>query len=487
MSRSDDTTFEAVAGEYAHALRDYVSGGGEAALMRAYELGRRAAAGGVGLLELALVHHEALVQAGGRGKQDEAALPMAAQFLAETLSPFEMTLRSYQANARMLGLAESSAPQNPELDRAREQLRTILDATTAIIYLKDAEGRYLFVNEQFQAVFGLRREQVIGKVDHDVLPPDVADMLHGDDFLVLEARAPREMEELLPTRDGAHTYLSLKFPLIDASGLPYGISCVATDITERKRTEEALQREKEAVERERQLKHAVEVRDRFLGIASHELKTPLTSLELQVQSLVRLGRADPDATLRDDRVEAKCDAIVRQVERMTTLINDLLDIGRIASGRLGLTRERVDLAELVRRVLAAVEDTARRSGSKVSLRVGAPAVGQWDARRIEAVVANLLSNAIKFGEGKPIDLTVDRSGDRAVLVVADHGMGISLDDQHRIFQRFERAVSEQHFGGFGLGLWVAREVIESHGGTVTVESVPGSGSIFRIDLPLDGT
>jgi PAS domain S-box-containing protein len=371
----------------------------------------------------------------------------------------------------MLGLAESSAPQNPELDRAREQLRTILDATTAIIYLKDAEGRYLFVNEQFQAVFGLRREQVIGKVDHDVLPPDVADMLHGDDFLVLEARAPREMEELLPTRDGAHTYLSLKFPLI----------------TERKRTEEALQREKEAVERERQLKHAVEVRDRFLGIASHELKTPLTSLELQVQSLVRLGRADPDATLRDDRVEAKCDAIVRQVERMTTLINDLLDIGRIASGRLGLTRERVDLAELVRRVLAAVEDTARRSGSKVSLRVGAPAVGQWDARRIEAVVANLLSNAIKFGEGKPIDLTVDRSGDRAVLVVADHGMGISLDDQHRIFQRFERAVSEQHFGGFGLGLWVAREVIESHGGTVTVESVPGSGSIFRIDLPLDGT
>jgi signal transduction histidine kinase len=113
-------------------------------------------------------------------------------------------------------------------------------------------------------------------------------------------------------------------------------------------------------------------------------------------------------------------------------------------------------------------------------------VGHWDGRRIEAVVANLLSNAIKFGEGKPIEITVDRSGDRAILIVADHGMGISLQDQLRVFQRFERAVSEQHFGGFGLGLWVVREVIESHGGTISVESSPGAGSIFRIDLPLAG-
>jgi PAS domain S-box-containing protein len=408
---------------------------------------------------------------------------MAAQFLAESLSPFEMTLRSFQENARSLGLGESTH-HDPDLDRAREQLRTILDATTAVIYLKDAAGRYLFVNQRFQAVFGVRREQVIGMLDHEVLPPGVAEMLRGDDLLVLEARAPREMEERLPAQDGTHTYLALKFPLIDANGSPYGISCVATDITERQRAQEALLREKEAIEREQQLKYAVEARDRFLGIASHELKTPLTSLELQVQSLTRLGRANPEVTLRDDRVRAKCDAIVRQVERLTGLINDLLDLGKVASGRLGLMPEPVDLSELARTVVESQADAISRSRSDVTLQAPEPVVGSWDRRRIEVVLSNLLSNAVKFGDGKPIDISVRSAEGRALLTIRDRGMGISAADQRRIFERFERAVSEQNFGGFGLGLWVTREVVEAHGGRVSVESVHGEGSTFRVELPL---
>jgi PAS domain S-box-containing protein len=482
---TDQTDQTSLGREYAEALRDYASGAGEAALMRAYELGRRAAAAGVGILELALVHHEALLRLADVESQatDQPPVAMAAQFFAESLSPFEMTLRSYQANARLLGLG-GPVEQNPEMERAREQLRTILDATTALIYLKDGDGRYQFVNRQFQELFAVPREQVVGKLDGEVLPPAVAEMLRGDDRAVLEARAPRQMEELLPSEDGAHTWLSLKFPLLDATGVPYGLSCVATDITERKRAEEALQRAKEAAERERQLKHAVEVRDRFLGIASHELKTPLTSLELQVQSLRRLARSHPEVAVSDERVREKCEGIVRQAERLTVLINDLLDVGRIASGRLGLAPEPLDLGELVRQVLAAAEETIRRSRAQVSLKVAAAVVGNWDRSRIETVVGNLLSNALKFGGQEPIDLVVDRFGDRALLTVRDRGLGIAAEDQPRIFDRFERAVSEQNFGGFGVGLWVARQIVEAHGGAIGVQSAPGAGSIFRVELPL---
>jgi len=475
---------ELLAQEYATALRAYVSGGSEAALTRAYELGRKAASGGLGILDLALVHHEALLGMPPRGAGDRPAMGMAAQFLVESLSPFEMTLRSYRANARLLGLGETLAQQNAEIDRSREQLRTILDATTAMIYMKDAEGRYLFVNRQFQETFGRGRDEVIGKVDGEVLSAAAARTLHADDVQVLSARAPRELEEIIDASDGPHTYLSLKFPLLDDSGTPYGLCCVATDITERKRAEEALQRAREAAERERQMKQIVEARDQFLAISSHELKTPLASLELQVDGLRRIARSNPKAAVSDERVQSKCDIIVRQVERLTVLINNLIDVGKITSGRLALARERVDLGELVGAVLARSEEAIEHSGSQVALRVAGPVVGTWDRGLVETVVGHLVSNAVKFGDGKPIEIAVGATADRATLVVRDHGIGISVEDQKRIFERFERAVSERHFGGFGIGLWVARQAVEAHGGAIRVQSEHGQGSEFTIELPL---
>src|SRR5919204_903475 len=154
-ANNERSAAELLAREYAALLQEYLSGGGEAALTRAYELGRKASS--VGVVELALVHHDALVRLASERGADRVTLTMAAQFLAESLSPFEMTLRTYQANARLLGLGTSVARENADLERSREQLRTILDATTAVIYLKDAEGRFLFVNRQFEQVFGVRR------------------------------------------------------------------------------------------------------------------------------------------------------------------------------------------------------------------------------------------------------------------------------------------------------------------------------------------
>jgi signal transduction histidine kinase len=145
----------------------------------------------------------------------------------------------------------------------------------------------------------------------------------------------------------------------------------------------------------------------------------------------------------------------------------------------------VDLSALARRVVEAQADGIARSHSEVTLHAPEPVVGAWDPRRIEVVLANLLSNAVKFGDGKPIEISVGSAGGLALLTIRDRGMGISAADQRRIFDRFERAVSEQNFGGFGLGLWVTREVVEAHGGRVSVESARGEGSTFRVELPLD--
>jgi c-di-GMP phosphodiesterase len=486
MRSTEHTSAQALSREYAAALRDYVSGAGEAALTRAYELGRIAAGAGLGILDLAMMHHEALLHLPASSGGDRPAIAMAAQFLAESLSPFEMTLRSYQANARLLGLGETLAQENAEIDRSREQLRTILDATTAIIYLKDAAGRYLFVNRRFQEVYRLARDEVVGRRDEDVLPSGVTRTLQSEDAGVLAARAPRELEQEVLARDGPRTYLSLKFPLLDAKGDPYGLCCVATDITERKRTEAALLQAREAASRERQLKRTLEARDQFLTVASHELKTPLTSLALQVGSLRRLARSDPKALVSDVKVQARCDTILKQVERLTVLMDALLDVGKITSGRLELTRERLDLGDLVRRVLAASEDAIRRSGSEVVLHAAERIVGTWDRPSLEIAVTHLVTNAAKFGAGRPIEIEVSAAGDRATLTVRDHGMGIPREDQERIFERFERAVSERHFGGFGVGLWVARQAVEAHGGAVRLSSREGFGAEFTLELPLDG-
>ncbi len=221
---------------------------------------------------------------------------------------------------------------------------------------------------------------------------------------------------------------------------------------------------------------AVAARDEFLSIASHELKTPLTSLILHSDSL-RL------ATRRGavDQVAAKVDLIRRSANRLSRLVTSLLDISRIGAGRLDLESEEMDLAELAREVADRFEEEARRAGCTIRLELE-PAPGCWDRARLDQVLTNLLSNAIKYGPGEPVDLRVRSKGGRAVLSVRDRGIGIPEADQRRIFERFERAVSRRNYGGFGLGLWIVRQIVEAQGGTVRVESAPGGGSTFTVEL-----
>lgn len=232
----------------------------------------------------------------------------------------------------------------------------------------------------------------------------------------------------------------------------------------------------------REAREAVRARDEFLSIASHELKTPLTTLQLQIQGLARkLKSSGEDAAFPG--LASRVATSERQVERLTALINNLLDISRITAGRLELDLEPVDLAAVAREAAARFREDLARAGCVLEFRAEGECVGQWDRLRLEQVVTNLLSNAAKYGAGRPIEIEVDGGEATARFSIRDHGIGIPAEHQVRIFERFERAVSDRHYGGLGLGLWIVRQIVDAFGGTIRVESRAGAGSTFTVLLP----
>ncbi|PTL75190.1 ATP-binding protein [Vitiosangium sp. GDMCC 1.1324] len=229
---------------------------------------------------------------------------------------------------------------------------------------------------------------------------------------------------------------------------------------------------------------AIQLRDRFLSIASHELRTPLTALRLQAQSLLR-GMSQPVRPLAQGELTNKVRGISRQVERLGLLVDELLDISRLSEGHLSFHFEDVDLVDVVREVAARFREELAQAGNVLMMTgLDVSVVGRWNRLRLEQVVVNLLTNAIKYGRGRPISMEVRADVDRARLIVRDEGIGISPQDQARIFERFERAVSEQHYTGLGLGLWIVREIVRKLGGSISVNSMPGVGSAFLVELPL---
>jgi signal transduction histidine kinase len=234
----------------------------------------------------------------------------------------------------------------------------------------------------------------------------------------------------------------------------------------------------------RQAHQAIAVRDQFLAIASHELKTPLTGLMLVVDGVARSLEKLPSAPAL---MRNKIAALSRQGRRLTDLVNNLLDVSRIQAGRLHVSIEEVDLCAVVRDVAERHGQEASHAGCELEVRAGAPVTGAWDQSGLDHVVSNLLSNAIKYGAGKPISLATESAGDRARLSVTDRGIGIAPADHERIFHRFERAVRSSEFAGMGLGLWIVREIVTRLGGSIRVESRLGEGACFTVELPVRQT
>jgi PAS domain S-box-containing protein len=229
---------------------------------------------------------------------------------------------------------------------------------------------------------------------------------------------------------------------------------------------------------------AIRARDEFLSIASHELRTPLTPLRLQIHDLLDRARSAQLLGQSPERVTARLESASRQVDRVARLVSNLLDVSRIAGGRVTLEREDTDLVAVVRDVLERAEPEVQRAHYHVRFNASGSIVGRWDRLRIDQIVTNLLSNALKYGGGEPIEVAVWREGDKALMRVRDHGIGIAPAELDRIFGRFERAVSARAYGGLGLGLYIVRRFVEAHGGTVRVHSRESEGSSFIVELPL---
>jgi signal transduction histidine kinase len=231
-------------------------------------------------------------------------------------------------------------------------------------------------------------------------------------------------------------------------------------------------------------KAATRLRDEFISIASHELKTPLTSLKLQTQISQRLIARGDVSAYEPAKTQKLIETTGRQLERLSRLVEDMLDISRINTGKLHLEISRFDLCELVRETLERIQPQIDNSGCTVEAEACEPVEGDWDRYRIEQVLNNLLSNAIRYCPGKPIRVSVRTEERQAMLMVRDEGAGIAPENHERIFSRFERAVSASNISGLGLGLYICRNIIEAHGGRIHVESELGRGSSFIVALPL---
>lgn len=230
---------------------------------------------------------------------------------------------------------------------------------------------------------------------------------------------------------------------------------------------------------------AVRLRDEFLSVASHELRTPLSSLQLQIENLLRPSRKNPAAVLCPEQLKKKLEISLRQTDRLSRLVSELMDVSRIRAGRLRLKLEEADLSAIARDVAEHLGDDAAKARTPVTVTTQTMVLGRWDRMRVEQVLTNLMTNALKFGAGKPVEVAVEGDGLTARLAVRDRGIGIPTQDLERIFGRFEQAISPRSYGGLGLGLYIARQIVDAHGGTIRAESQPGAGSTFIVELPVE--
>jgi signal transduction histidine kinase len=228
---------------------------------------------------------------------------------------------------------------------------------------------------------------------------------------------------------------------------------------------------------------AVRARDEFLSVASHELRTPVAALQLQLAALREL--LAPHVASLEPIIAQTAGGATRTIARLASLVEGVLDVSRISLGRLELQTETFDLAETVREVVARHGDAAGRAGCELRTEAAQAVRGTWDRARIEQVISNLLSNALKFGAGRQVDIILQRVDGEARLSFRDRGEGFDPADAQRILRRFERAVSPRNYGGLGLGLYLTGEIVREHGGRVDVAARPGDGATFTVVLPCE--
>ncbi len=383
------------------------------------------------------------------------------------------------ARIKEQGEALRTADRNASEDEADElkietdrRYRNLAEAIPQIVWTTNQQGVVTYFNQRWFGYTGQLPGDEIGDgwkttVHPDDLPPYVArceSSLGGTEVFELELRLRRA--------DGQYRWhLCRAVPEHAEDGEFTGWIGTHTDFDDRRRALDAAQA-------------AVAVRDEFLSIASHELRTPLAVLDLRLHSLEsNLTDVFTSGGGGGEHLRTKITSARTQGRRLTSLVDSLLDVTRIANGRLTLERETFDLGESVREGFDDIAELAHNAGCEVAIETDGDLVGMWDRRRLDQLVRNVLGNAIKYAPQAPIQVGVFGASDQVRVSVRDHGMGIEAADVERVFGRFERAVSARRYGGLGMGLYIARQIAVAHGGTIQATSTLGAGATFLVELP----
>jgi PAS domain S-box-containing protein len=360
-----------------------------------------------------------------------------------------------------------------ELRETDARFRNMADASPVLLWMTRTDGLGTFFNQTWLEFTGrtIEEEWGVGWAEN-VHFEDLEDCM--DTYLkAFNARQKFEMEYRLRRRDGDYRWiLDRGTPRYAPDGQFAGYIGSCVDITERR----ALEAE---------LRGAIEARDDFLSVASHELGTPLTALKLHVEQLQRTVATRGPTAARSTALEDRVGLVAAEVERLGQLVATLLDTTRLAVGAWKLRLERLELGELADQVVRNLTPVADAAKCSVIVQHGSPSFGLWDRVRLEQALGNVLGNAFKFGAGHPVEVTFERQGSSVVVRVRDHGVGLPADEQEVIFQRLGRAKHTRGYGGLGLGLWIARQSVEAMGGTIRVRSAPGEGATFDIVLPCE--
>jgi len=341
------------------------------------------------------------------------------------------------------------------------------------IFMLDEQGRVKTWSRAAELIKHYTAQEIIGQSIQLFYTPE--DRAAGrPERLLAEARDTGRVEDegWRVRKDGSRFWADAVISAIhDDSGALIGFVKVTRDLTERREAELdrlALARTQEALR----------LRDEFLSIAAHELRTPLVALQLQLDSL-RMQSARLDL-----RQAAKVERASRNVQRLSDLISALLDVARISQGRLTITPKPIDLGTLVEEVIDRLHESANEAKCRVVADIMPGVAGSWDPLRIGQVISNLLANAFKYAAGTQVEVSLVRDGDLAVLRVQDRGPGIPPRELERIFGRFERAASMRSFGGMGLGLYVAREIVTAHNGEIIAANREVGGALLEVRLPI---
>lgn len=353
-----------------------------------------------------------------------------------------------------------------------DRFRKMADSSPVMLWMAGKDALCTFFNSSWLEFSGKTMQEELGVGwAEGVHPVDFQRCM--DTYLeCFRERRSFEMEYRLLRHDGQYRWiLDRGVPRYSPEGSFAGYIGSCIDITERKILEEELRK-------------TIHLREEFLSIASHELKTPLTSLGLQVQIFHHLLKSAPSVPDLNQQMEPMMEIAERQLRHMAQLVETLLDISRIESGKFRLDRAEMNFSQSVRETLDRMRALARQAGCEIKVDAPESLVGTWDRARVEQVLSNLLSNAIKYAPGKPIQVRLIQEPELVVLEVEDQGPGVDSSISQSIFEKFHRGSHDKNPGGLGLGLFIVRQIVHAHSGKVSVH--PGSlkGAVFRVELPL---